>query len=668
MTNSSKAKRLSEMLDRMEEKVRKINPDISLDRSTYIKQKDLCRWIDSKVGEFYRTPNSVINGSAFHPDTLQDRKKATSLAKFGTENPAQSEEIIRKIKETICKKYGEGGHMKNSDVVNRYKDTMNERYGVDYPAQNQTILKKQWSTNLERYGHRSSLGNSDVVQKVRDTNLERHGFSFPVQNIEIKEKMQKTNLEKYGTRYPILNPDVMKKIKETNIERFGMEYAVASPPVRAKIEKSHIERTGFKNSLQNPAIREAIKKTMLSRYGSEHPGGSHAIQQKIHQKQKNTGPEVYVKKFLVNAGIDVRDQVFLNGKMWDLGIFKNNQLDLIIEIDGEFHHSLISDPYSLKNQFVPDDTRYSRLPENVKFLAIDSQKVKKSFPEISRLLNMDCSDQVNEIVTSLTGSPFPFPAYDSKRMAKDWTNLCKMKPIDKFNNKLMPANSLVTNFHKSIYFSKVGKNPSPAEAWSDKKLLKKCIENRFLYASSLSSQTIARGFERSKIAPRVTVFQPYLARWLLQTYTPEAKIVTDPFSGFSGRMLGAASLGMHYYGSDIRCEVIEESQKISDFLKLENIFLSQVSSEAAVLPDADTLLTCPPYGNKEVWFHGQDCMSADDYIDQCLSRFKAKTYIFVIDKTVKYNDFIRLSIDRTSHISSSSKELVVVIEPCEKKN
>lgn len=629
----------TEMLDSIEDRARKINPDISLDRSTYTKQKDPCRWIDSKIGEFYRTPNAVINGSAFHPSTLEKRKKAASLARYGVENPAQNDGVISKIKETIRKKYGDGGHMKNEEIVDRYKATMNERYGVDYPAENQDILKKQQVTNLERYGHKSSLKNADVIQKINDTNIERYGSISPVQNPEIKEKMQKTNLERYGVSCASQGSGAKEKTRKTNLERYGQECAIGSPAVRAKIVK-----------------------TMLDRYGSESPGGSYEIQKKVHQKQKNTGPEIYLTQFLTNAGIDVRGQYFLNGKMWDLAIFKNNQLDLIIEIDGEYHHSLASDPCSSKNAFVPDDTRYSRLPENVKFLTIDSQKVKKSFPEISRLLNMDCSEQVNEIIISLVGTPFPFPIYDSKRLNKDWSNLCKMDADIKCNNKLMPANSLITYFHKSIYSSKVGKNSSPVEAWSDEKLLRKCVENRFIYASSLSSQVVARGFERSKIAPRVTVFQPYLARWLLQTYAPEARVVIDPFSGFSGRMLGAVSLGMEYHGSDIRAAAIEESEKLVDFLKLEKAFVKEGSVDTVSLPDADVLITCPPYGNKEVWFQDQDCKSADAYIDMCLSRFKARTYIFVIDKTDKYSQFVRMLIDRTSHMSSSSKELVLVIE------
>ena len=39
------------------------------------------------------------------------------------------------------------------------------------------------------------------------------------------------------------------------------------------------------------------------------------------------------------------------------------------------------------------------------------------------------------------------------------------------------------------------------------------------------------------------VFKPYLAKYLISEFLPDSNIIFDPFSGFSGRMLGAASLG-----------------------------------------------------------------------------------------------------------------------------
>lgn len=663
--NTKKRKRstnLKEMLDELESRARDINPHISMDRSTYTKQKSPCKWIDSNHGDFWRSPESAIRGAAFHPSTLQERTQNTSMKKYGVANPAQSPEIINKIKNTITQKYGPEGHMKDKDVIQRFKNTNMQRHGVEYPAQNKEVLAKQQHTNMERYGHWSSLGNPLVKQKIADTNLEKYGDVVPAKISIVKEKMKQTNIERYGVGCVFQNAEVQEKTKKTNTERYGTEYAISADAVREKAKATYRAKTGYDNSFQDPEIRNKIQDIMLSTYGSKFPGGSHEIQKKIHKKQKNSGPEIHLKRFLVNAGIEVQDQFFLNGKMWDLAIFKENKLDLVVEIDGEFHHSLISDPYSSKNQFVPDETRYARLPEDVKFLAIDSKNVKKSLSEISRLLNMDVSGQISEIIKSLINTPFPFPLYDSKRMSADWSHLCNMRQSGKFNNRLMPANSIVTNFHKSIYSSRVGKNFSPVEAWNNEGLLKKCIENRFIYSSSLSSQNIARGFERSKIAPKVTVFQPYLARWLLQTYAPDAKSVIDPFSGFSGRMLGAASLGLAYFGSDIRPEAVAESQEIISFLELKNVNNIEQDAETAILPEADVLLTCPPYRDKEVWFEGQKCHSADHYIELCLQRFKAKTYIFVVDKTERYESHVRLSIDRTSHLSSSSKELILVID------
>jgi 23S rRNA G2445 N2-methylase RlmL len=74
----------------------------------------------------------------------------------------------------------------------------------------------------------------------------------------------------------------------------------------------------------------------------------------------------------------------------------------------------------------------------------------------------------------------------------------------------------------------------------------------------------------------------------------------------------------------------------------------------------DVLLTCPPYGNKEIWLEDQNCLKGDDYIKMCLQKIKAKKYIFVVDETYAFSDYIKENVERKSHMAAS-KEVVVVI-------
>jgi tRNA G10 N-methylase Trm11 len=273
-------------------------------------------------------------------------------------------------------------------------------------------------------------------------------------------------------------------------------------------------------------------------------------------------------------------------------------------------------------------------------------------------MNINYDQWIRDMFDACNNKPFPYPVYSDIRMISDWNNLKIMNFGDYFNDKKMSGNSIVTQFHRSIYCCRVTKQISPFQAWNTPELLLKCIENRFVYRSVLSTQQIARGFERNKLAPRITIFQPSLARYLLSKYAPEAKTVVDPFSGFSGRMLGTASLGMSYAGYDIKEETINESKQIIDFLDLKNCSVSVADFETNIdNKEYDVLLTCPPYTNKEIWLDNQNCQKADYYIEHCLRKFNAKIYVFVVDKTIHP---IIEHIGRRSHMSERSKESVVV--------
>jgi hypothetical protein len=78
----------------------------------------------------------------------------------------------------------------------------------------------------------------------------------------------------------------------------------------------------------------------------------------------------------------------------------------------------------------------------------------------------------------------------------------------------------------------------------------------------------------------------------------------------------------------------------------------------------DVLLTCPPYGDKEDWGNKQKPLkTTDEYVEACLRKFKAKTYIFVVDKTEKYKKNIVQHIKYNSHINTTSEHVLVFHRP-----
>lgn len=403
-----------------------------------------------------------------------------------------------------------------------------------------------------------------------------------------------------------------------------------------------------------------MKATNLTRYGHENVMSNPEIRRKSLSKKPKTSPEKYLCEMFLQRGIPFEYGEIINGKCWDFCVYSNSgELVLIVEIDGEYNHGLKCDPFYANVGGHKDNERFSLVPDGVIYIEVDSLRVKESIPYIVEMIGIDYSKWISDIFLECSSMDFPYPQYSAKRMTKDWLNLKRLY-TDRFYSSKMPGNSIITSFHKSIYSSRVGTRRSPIEAWNDPVSLLSCIENRFVYKSNLSAQQIARGFERNKIAPRVTVFQPGLARYLLAKYAPGMKSVVDPFSGFSGRMLGALSLGMDYKGYDIRQETINESNSILSFLDLSAQM--QVADFNANIDDNiyDVLLTCPPYGNKEKWFDDQDCRPTEWYIKECLSKFKAKVYVFVVDDPGEFSGDVKELIGRKSHLSDSDEKVVVI--------
>lgn len=199
---------------------------------------------------------------------------------------------------------------------------------------------------------------------------------------------------------------------------------------------------------------------------------------------------------------------------------------------------------------------------------------------------------------------------------------------------------------------------SPVECWKHKDLIEKSVRNRIIYKSNLSSQQIARGFNISNIAKTVSVFNPIFAKHILQKYAAEYDKIFDPFSGFSGRMLGACACGKQYIGQDINETHVKESNEIIKKFDLNATVIQNDIFES--IGTYDCLFTCSPYNLKEIWNENETNLSCDEWIGECLKRFTCKRYIFVVDSTTKYKDYVVESLNNSSHFGVNNEYILVI--------
>ena len=533
-------------------------------------------------------------------------------------------------------------------VVEKAKQTYKEKTGYDHNMHNPESKERVKNTTTEKYGG-IGFAVKELADKVLDTYNKEHGTDIEKcnmivhENPELEQQRIKTRIEKNNGSY--MSDDHKRKLIQMSKE----------PEIIKKRINTRIKNNGSYWSVE---MTEKSKQTSLEKYGYEYWSSNPENYEKTlkNRLNKNNGylskAEKKFAEMLKNRHVDFKYNYVLNKKHWDFAIFNNGILDILIEIDSEYNHGLMKDADGKHVRGEQDFKRFSKINDNIKFLVIDSKRIDEGIKETINLMGINYDNFIQKII-ELCNTDFPYPSYDEKRMLEDYERLCRFDNI-----KATLTYSLITNFHKSIWHCHVKNKPSPYEAWYNKDLLKKCIENRFIYKSVLSSQNVLNGFNICKIAPKISLFNPNIAKYLIKKYLNNYQIVFDPFSGYSGRMLGCCSLNKKYIGQDVNEITINESLEIKNFLHLDSELSCKDIFESS--GEYDCLFTCPPYGDKENWNQVIKNISCDQWIDECLKRFKCKNYLFVVDNTEKYKNNVVEEICNKSHFGLNTEKIILI--------
>ena len=523
-------------------------------------------------------------------------------------------------------------------------------------------------------GAKCQMLDPDMQQKYRDNYIAKTGYEHNFKNPEIIDKIKRTQTEKYGgigfaskeLREKSLhdidncmhNPKVVEKVKTTRLannngtwcsdkQLAAIHEANKNPEKYAKAVRTKFEHNnGNYESSETKLKRE---NTCMQKYGVS------CVFKLPKCQASNTMPktEKRLLEFLTNRKLEFKHNYYVNDKHFDFAIFKNGQLSILVEIDGIYYHGLLEDCNGKKSRGDTDHTRFNKVPEGVKFIVCDENKLEECFSEILKVYDVDYEQWITSIVDSMPAE-FPYPEYSDKRLLKDFAHLQTFT----YNKNSFVGMSIIHQFHKSIWQANRNGMLSPVECWNHKDLVEKSVRNRIIYKSNLSSQQIARGFNISNIAKTVSVFNPIFAKHIIQTYASEYDEIFDPFSGFSGRMLGACACGKTYVGQDINETHVKESNEIIQKFDLNAIVIQKDIFEST--GTYDCLFTCSPYNLKEIWNKNETNLSCDEWIDECLKRFKCKRYIFVVDKTEKYKDKIVEEISNKSHFGNNAEYVIVL--------
>ena len=530
-------------------------------------------------------------------------------------------------------------HWEKLSENDKYKRTLamreaNKKYWESLSSEEKTKLAKRWLDKLTE---------EERIKKLRELSEKMSRYN---ESLDIEEKrLRAKNMERWHNN---LNEEQKKEL----YERTHQWYHNLSEEEKLNYAQSRRDKW---NELDENTKILIIKKKFKS----------------VNKNNLNKKFESYfTSSYLSNQYYFKPEEVLSNETIhsWDYGIYSKdtNELVMVVDLDGSYFHADSCDYDGLHSKEEYDERRSLSIPDNIKYLIIQEKIFKKCFEFMMKIIISNYDEFINSIFKYCRSMPFPYPKYDDNELIKSWLQLKNMKCNDKYHQDISLntriGDRLIQHFHESIYHANRKGNISPYEAWYNDELLMKCIENRVIYQSYLNPNKILQGFNISKIAMKVSVFSAGRAKMLINKYLLDCNEIFDPFSGFSGRMLGAVSLGKRYIGQDISSIHVRESNEIIKFLHIDDKATINQQDILQSNGEYECLFTCPPYEDIEQWQDVKpDKRTCDDWIDECLSRFKCRKYLFVVDYTEKYIDYVVDEIINKSHFGSNSEYIVQII-------
>lgn len=501
-------------------------------------------------------------------------------------------------------------------------------------------------TNQKLYGYKSSFSNENVQIKAQKSQIDKYG-GIGLAAQDIKEKARNTNLVKYGAENPLSKGTTAYiKRNKTVKDVYGVDNVFQNKNVKEQIAKTNLEKYGVQNPSSSDDIKAKIVKTNLSKYG-------------VESFTQTTDFAKYHKSSYVYDGIKFDSS-------WEL-IFYIYQVDhnnKIIRNDKKLEYE-----YNGKKHFYFPDFNVNGKLYEIKgdhFWKEDGAMQNPFDHSMDGLFEAKHQCGLKNNVTFIRKIEIiEMENYIIEKYTNDYLKLFKENIDFPFINSDFTDKSdmgVIRHFHKSIYYATKKGKISPFDAWKDKTLVKKAALNRIKYVGRCKPQDIVQGFTIAWIAPKISVFKPTLAKRLIQKYLDDYSEIFDPFSGFSGRLIGAQNCNKRYIGQDLNIDHVLESNEIIKHKNYSNATCTLQDILTDVPHTYECLFTCPPYGGKEHWNENNDEVekSCDEWIDICLEKYKCKKYLFVVDKTEKYKKNIVEVITNKSHFGVN-QEFVVLI-------
>jgi hypothetical protein len=171
-----------------------------------------------------------------------------------------------------------------------------------------------------------------------------------------------------------------------------------------------------------------------------------------------------------------------------------------------------------------------------------------------------------------------------------------------------PVVNLLRHFSEH-YWHSFHKDYLPiSKAWDpgNRMVLKTAVENLWNDTREINIYGLVKYITKYfKDFSSVSLFKPWIARYLYEKYLPNGGTIVDPCMGWGGRFLATIDSKYNYIGYDLNPLCIESHKHLRKFLgsrvESEPQFINSDSSEVDFI-DGDLLFTSPPYDDTEYYY------------------------------------------------------------------
>ena len=402
-----------------------------------------------------------------------------------------------------------------------------------------TFLKKYNVVNISQL--------KETKEKVVNTCLKKHNVNCVAKIPYVREKSKKTLMRNYNVDNPLKSEVIKKKVERTNLKKYKVKCVFESDLIKNKIKETNRTKCGCDYWHQLPEFQEVVKKSNLNKWGVEYPNQTEYNRERMsklinesfpNRRKKHKGflseEERIFAEYLKKLGYSFKYEYRINNHNFDFAVIKDNKLDCLIDIDGEFWHGIYTDVGGIL-----DSERYNKVPFGVKFLVIDSLKLKLGVSELTKIYKMTYKKWKKDMLSNIP-KEITYPKYSKKHLRKSFELL---KNENNFNSNFIRSNvgkSLLINFCPKYCFRNI----------NYKELRSK------LFHSPCSSKHFLEGHEDLLNVPKL-ILKYKNKNIIVKHHSPE-------------KMLAICSLGKTYY---VREPIDNESKRLAksfNFKVVEN--------------------------------------------------------------------------------------------------